>query len=140
VEFCQESCSLGCKSDYQIDCKVGFGEYVQVYVEDTVKDTNTAGNFLGNYLFLNLATGEMIESRSFELPMSQEVINMLNERSIGGRGGAMRMDIDDIEDNVQHQHMEPHQETNIYSGKRDSYGFQQNIKEIKWSLSAYLLT
>jgi hypothetical protein len=115
----------GVRSDYQRDCKVGFGEYVQVYMEESVTNTlqerttgaislGPAGNLQGNYLFLNLATGEMIKRRSFKvLPMPQEVINMLNERATGGRGGAMRMDNDDIEDNVQLQHMEPHQERQI---------------------------
>jgi hypothetical protein len=90
-------------------------------VTNTLKERTTgaislgpAGNLQGNYLFLYLAPGGMIKRRSFKvLPMPQEVINMLNGRAIGERGGALRMDIEDINNNEQHQHMEPHQERQI---------------------------
>jgi hypothetical protein len=57
----------GIKIDYKRDCKLGFGEYVQVYTENEVTNTmqprihgalsmGSTGNLQGTYLFMSLLT------------------------------------------------------------------------------------
>jgi hypothetical protein len=57
----------GVRIDYRRDCKLGFGEYVQVYAENDITNTmqartfeaislGLAGNMQGTYLFLSLTS------------------------------------------------------------------------------------
>jgi hypothetical protein len=105
----------GIKVDYDRDCKVGFGEYCQVYMEDTITNTlkerttgaislGPVGNLQGSYHFMSLSTWEVVKRRTWKvLPMPMEVIGILNRRAMGGRGGGIDME-DDLEIDIENNH------------------------------------
>jgi hypothetical protein len=84
----------GVKMDYKRDCKLGFGEYVQVYAEHDITSTiqsMTYGaismggvrNFQGTYLFMSLLTWKMIKRRTWvEMPLPGEVIDFINLKAL----------------------------------------------------------
>jgi hypothetical protein len=83
----------GVKTDYLRECKIGFGEYVQVYNDDDTTNSmrertrgaislGTSGNLQGTYLFMDLITWKVIKRRAWTvLPMPVEVINQLNSKA-----------------------------------------------------------
>lgn len=82
----------GVKIDYARDCKVGFGEYVQVHEDDEITNsmkprTNGAialgptGNAQGSYKFLMLSTWKVVQRRTWTaLPISEAVIKFINDK------------------------------------------------------------
>jgi len=82
----------GVKIDYLRDCKVGFGEYVQVHEDDEITNTmkprtngalalGPVGNAQGSYKFLMLSTWKVVQRRTWtSLPISQEVIKYINNK------------------------------------------------------------
>lgn len=82
----------GVKIDYQRDCKVGFGQYVQVHEDNEITNTMKArtegaialgpsGNIQGSYRFLMLSTWKVVQRRTWtEVPISQEVIKYINDK------------------------------------------------------------
>ena len=76
----------GVKVDYNIHCKLSFGDYVQTHEEGNIKngpEARTLGAIslgpnatsITGYWFLNLNTGKVVHRRSWTaLPMPQEVI------------------------------------------------------------------
>ena len=84
----------GVKMDYKRDCKLGFGEYVQVYAEHDITNTmqpmtygaismGGVGNFQGTYLFMSLLTWKMIKRRTWvEMPLPGEVIDFINRKAL----------------------------------------------------------
>jgi hypothetical protein len=80
----------GIKTNYIRDCKIGFGEYVQVHEDDqitnTLKERTLAaislGNLQGSYKFLSLTTGKVVKRRDWtHVPMTGRVIELLNSRA-----------------------------------------------------------
>ena len=71
----------GIKTNYIRDCKIGFGEYVQVHEDDQITNTlkertlaaislGPVGNLQGSYKFLSLTTGKVVKRRDWtHLPM-----------------------------------------------------------------------
>lgn len=86
---------MGIKTDYNKECKLGFGDYVQVYNEDEVTNTmrertcgaislGPSGNIQGSYNFLSLVTWKVIRRRSWTVvPIPTEVINLINGKATG---------------------------------------------------------
>ena len=84
----------GVRVDYKRDCKLGFGEYVQVYAENDITNTmeartygaislGSAGNLQGTYLFMSLTSWKIIRRRSWvEMPMPAEVIELINRQAL----------------------------------------------------------
>ena len=84
----------GVRIDYKRDCKLGFGEYVQVYAENDITNTmqartfgaislGSAGNMQGTYLFLSLTSWKIIRRRSWvEMPLPAEVIELINAQAL----------------------------------------------------------
>jgi hypothetical protein len=84
--------------DFKRDCKLGYGEYVQVYADEDITNTmkprtlgaicvGVSGNLQGTYLFLSLATWKILKRRQWvEMPIPQDVINLINNRAekVGG--------------------------------------------------------
>lgn len=83
----------GMKVDFNRDCKIQFGQYVQVHEENmptNSMDTRTtgaialdsAGNAQGSYNFLSLDTWRVIKRRAWTvLPMPKEVIQLINAKA-----------------------------------------------------------
>ena len=82
----------GVKLDYNRDCKLEIGTYVQVHEEpaptNTIDEFRTTGaialertsNLQGGYYFLSLNTGRVLNRRKWTvLPMSNDVITRVNE-------------------------------------------------------------
>jgi hypothetical protein len=84
----------GVRTDYKKDCKLGFGEYVQVYAENDITNTmqprtfgaismGSTGNLQGTYLFMSLTTWKTIRRRTWvEMPMPGEVIDLINRKAL----------------------------------------------------------
>ena len=80
----------GVRVDYRRDCKLGFGEYVQVYAENNITNTMEArtfrafslgsvGNMQGTYLILSHTSWKIIRRRSWvKVPIPAEVIELIN--------------------------------------------------------------
>jgi hypothetical protein len=80
--------------DYERDCKLGFGEYVQAYAEESISNTmqprtfgaisfETTGNLQGTYMFLSLSTWKVVRRRTWiEMPIPDEVIELINRKAI----------------------------------------------------------
>ena len=83
----------GVKIDFNRDCKIEFGAYVQVHEDEEITNTMKArtagaialgpvGNAQGSYQFLNLSTWKVIQRRTWhELPMPKEVIQFIEEKT-----------------------------------------------------------
>jgi hypothetical protein len=84
----------GVRVDYKRDCKLGFGEYVQVYAENDITNTmhprtygaismGSTGNLQGTYLFMSLLTWKTIRRRTWvEMPLPGEVIDFINRKAL----------------------------------------------------------
>ena len=84
----------GIKIDDKRDCKLGFGEYVQVYTENEVTNTmqprthgalsmGSTGNLQGTYLFMSLLTWKTIRRRTWiEMPLPAEIIDFINRKAL----------------------------------------------------------
>ena len=80
----------GVRVDYKRDCRLGFGEYVQVSADNDITDTmqprtygaislESVGNLQGTYLFLRLLTWKIIIRRAWvEMPLPGEVLGLIN--------------------------------------------------------------
>lgn len=83
----------GRKLDYSIECKLAFGDYVQVHEENSPSNTmkertigaialGSSGNLQGSYDFLSLSTWKVIKRRSFtQLPVPSIVIEVINAKA-----------------------------------------------------------
>ena len=88
----------GIRVDFKRDCKLGYGEDVQVYADEDITNTmkprtlgaicvGVSGNLQGTYLFLSLATWKILKRRQWvEMPIPQDVINLINNRAEKVRG------------------------------------------------------
>jgi hypothetical protein len=86
----------GVRVDYKRDCRLGFGEYVQVSADNDITNTmqprtygaislGSAGNLQGTYLFLSLLTWKIIRRRTWvEMPLPGEVIGLINRKALSG--------------------------------------------------------
>jgi hypothetical protein len=82
----------GVKIDYSRDCKLGFGEYVQVHDDNAITNTmeprtlgaislGNSGNAQGAYKFLLLHSWKVVQRRSWKvLPIPEEVITFINNK------------------------------------------------------------
>ena len=121
------------KLDYNKNCRLPFGSYVQVHGEPSPKNSPTArtivaitlgptGNLQGGYKLLNLRTGKKITRRNWtHLPMSIEVIRRVNE--IGTAQGQPTLitfqDCHGHDNNVPDPYFQPIDRRDRYSFIRD---------------------
>lgn len=83
----------GRKLDFQKDCLLKFGAYVQVHEDDMITNTmkertlgaialGPAGNVQGSYNFLSLKTWKVVKRRAWTtLPMPTHVIELVNKKA-----------------------------------------------------------
>ena len=86
----------GIRVDYKRDCRLGFGEYVQVSADNDITNTmqprtygaislGSVGNMQGIYLFMTLLTWKIIRRRTWvEMPLPGEVIGLINHKALAG--------------------------------------------------------
>jgi hypothetical protein len=86
----------GIRVDYQRDCKLGFGEYVQVSADSDITNTmqprtygaislGSVGNMQGTDLFMSLLTWKVIRRRNWvEMPLAGEIIDLINRKVLSG--------------------------------------------------------
>lgn len=79
--------------DYNLDCQLEFGDYVQANEDDTRTNTMNArtfpaiclgpvGNIQASYYFMSLLTFEVVRRRSWvKMPLPNEVIDKINAKS-----------------------------------------------------------
>ena len=84
------------KLDYNVHCKLPFGDYVQTHEEDEPRNVNAPRdlgaislgpmeNLRGGYKFFNLNAGKLIERHAWTpIPMTQEAIDKVI--SYGNKG------------------------------------------------------
>ena len=84
---------LGVKLDYARDCKLAFGEYVEVHEDNAITNTmeprttgaiclGPMGNAQGDYRFMSLSTWRPLKRKKWTpMPMNKAIIDMINTKA-----------------------------------------------------------
>ncbi|HNJ38565.1 MAG TPA: reverse transcriptase domain-containing protein [Nitrosomonas sp.] len=79
--------------DYEVDCRLEFGDYVHANEDNVITNSMKArtfpaiclgpvGNLQGSYYFMNLNTWQVVKRRQWtKLPLPNEIINKINARA-----------------------------------------------------------
>lgn len=124
--------------DYNLDCELEFGDYVQANEDDTRTNTMNArtfpalclgpvGNIQASYYFMNLLTFEVVRRRSWvKMPLPNEVIDKINAKSsheeVTYQRGGLRFQLGETElmnDDDEHEEDVNQFESNIDEGVKD---------------------